>query len=420
MTNFNENNRVVITGVGAVTPIGTGKENLWEGVKRGKSAVRRITRFDPSEFRSQIAAEVTDFDPAFVNTDTKKMRRFDRYTQFALASGALALQDAGLDPSDSRFPYSKDEVGVYAGTALAGAAFGEDQHTIYLKQGLRAVNPLVALSVFGGAASCNLAIEYGFTGPNIVNNNSCASGTIAIGEAFRLIKRGEAQAMLAGGVETPLAPLVYGAFALIRAMSTRNDAPELACRPFDRTRDGFVMAEASAMLMLENYESAMKRGAHIYAEITGYGTTNDAFHMAAPRPDGVQAARSIKIALQESNISPDEIGYINAHASSTTLNDKTETLVVKQIFGDKIPCISGTKALHGHALGATGAVEAVIISLIFEQGWIPPNTNLDEPDIDCKLPFVPKEGCFHTPEYVLSNSFGFGGINAALIFKRVA
>lgn len=418
--NVNSGNRVAITGVGVVSPIGIGKTALWEGVKRGKSAVAPITRFDPSPFRSHLAAQVNDFDPAAVPGNTKRIRRLDRFSQFALMAGSQAFEDAGLDPHDQNFPYCKEEVGVYVGTALAGAAFAEEQHTMYLKEGVRVVNPMLALSVFGGAASCNLAIEYGLNGANIVNNNSCASGAMAIGEAYHLIKQGEAQVMLAGGVEAPLAPLVYGSFAIIRAMSSQNDHPETACRPFDNNRDGFVMAEGAAMLVLENYASAVKRGAHIYAELTGYGTTNDAFNMVAPLPDGSQAARSIKIALRESAITPDQVDYINAHASSTPLNDKTETLAIKTVFGEQTPCVSGTKALHGHALGATGAIEAAIISLIYQNGWIPPTTNLQELDPDCELNHVPSSGCFTQPEYVLSNSFGFGGINAALVFKRAS
>jgi 3-oxoacyl-[acyl-carrier-protein] synthase II len=410
--------RVAITGIGVVTPIGIGKKAMWEGIKQGKSGIGAITRFDPSPFRTHIAAEVKDFDPAIVPGNAKKIRRFDRFSQFAMAAGAMALADAGLDPSDGKFPYCKDDFGVYVGTALAGAAFGEEQHTIYLTEGVRMVNPMLALSVFGGAASCNLAIEYGFTGANIVNNNSCASGTMAVGEAFRLIKSGEAKAMLAGGVEAPLAPLVFGSFAIIRAMSSKNDQPDTACRPFDAKRDGFVMAEGAAILVLENYAEAVKRNATIYAEVVGYGTTNDAFNMVAPLPDGKQAARSINLALREAAIMPEQIDYINAHASSTPLNDKTETLAIKQIFGESTPCVSGTKSLHGHALGATGAIEAAIIAMIYENGWIPATHNLLEIDPDCQVNHVPSEGCYHQVEHVVSNSFGFGGINAALAFKR--
>jgi 3-oxoacyl-[acyl-carrier-protein] synthase II len=419
---MSETFRVAITGIGVVTPIGIGKQELWNGVKRGKSAIKRITRFDPSQFRSHIAAQVDDFDPTSIPGDAKRIRRLDRYSQFALAAGGQALQDAGLDSSDERFPYGKDEVGIYIGTALAGAAYAEEQHTSYIKNGARSVDVLLALSVFGGAASCNLAIEHGFCGPNIANNNSCASGAMAIGEAFRLIKRGEVKMMLAGGVETPLAPLVYGAFTFIRAMSTSNENPDLACRPFDRDRDGFVMGEGAAVLVLEEYGEALKRGAYIYAELVGYGTTNDAFHMAAPLPTGNQAARAVRLALYDSGIKPAQVDYINAHASSTPLNDKTETLAIKQVFGDlaySIP-VSGTKSLHAHALGATGAIEAAIISQIFQHNWLPPTVNLQNPDDDCDLDYIPGSGRDCKPEYILSNSFGFGGINAALVFKRAA
>jgi 3-oxoacyl-[acyl-carrier-protein] synthase II len=413
--------RVVITGIGAVTTIGIGKDGLWAGVRRGQSAVRRITRFDPSPFKSQIAAEVADFDPQDWVRDGKRLRRMDRFSLFAICASQMALQDAGLDLSDQRSPYGKDEMGIYVGTALGGVAFAEEQHAVYMNEGLRGVNPLLALSIFGGAASCNVAMELGITGPNIANANSCASGAIAIGEAFRLIKHGGARAMLAGGVEAPLAPLVFASFTLIRALSTSNETPELACRPFDVDRDGFVMAEGAAMLLLEDYQSAVERGAPIYAEIVGYGTTNDAHHMTAPLPTGEQAGRAVRLALYEAGLGLEEIDYINAHASSTPLNDKTETLAIKNVFGElayNIP-ISGTKGMHAHALGATGAVEAAICSLIFQHNYLPPTVNLRNRDPECDLNYIVGEGVERKVDRILSNSFGFGGINAALIFERV-
>ncbi len=417
---YNER-RVVVTGIGAITPIGNGRQGLWEGVRRGKSAVQRISRFDPSPFKSQIAAQVNDFDGQDWIPDSKKVRRMDRFSLFALASAIMAMQDAKLDLKDSRSPYESEDVGIYIGTALGGVSYAEEQHTVYLTEGLRNVSPTLALSVFGGAASCNIAIEMGINGPNIANSNSCASGAIAIGEAFRVIKAGGAKAMLAGGVEAPLAPLAYGAFSIIKAMSTNNESPETACRPFDRQRDGFVMAEGASVLVLEEYETAVNRGAHIYGEIKGYGTSNDGYHMTAPRPDGKQAIRSMCMALGEARLEPAQIGYINAHASSTPLNDKTETVAIKSVFGEgayQVP-ISGTKGMHAHSLGATGAIEAAICNIIFEENYLPPTVNLQERDPECDLNYIVGEGRHQKVDYILSNSFGFGGINAALVFGRV-
>jgi len=273
--------------------------------------------------------------------------------------------------------------------------------------------------VFVGASSCNLAIELGVSGPNITNGMSCASGAIAIGEAYRAISRGEADVMLAGGAEAPLSPLSYGAFAIIRAMSTRNDDPTTASRPFDKGRDGFVMGEGAAVLVLEERERALARGATVYAEIAGYGLTNDAHHMTAPRPDGRQAARAMRIALDDRGVAPEAVGYVNAHGSSTPLNDTTETLAIRQALGrtaEKIP-VSGTKGYYGHALGASGAIEAAISALALRRGWLPPSVNLQDPDPACDLDYIRGSGLEASPEYIISNSFGFGGINAALLFR---
>jgi 3-oxoacyl-[acyl-carrier-protein] synthase II len=286
---------------------------------------------------------------------------------------------------------------------------------------LREVDTTLALSVFGGASSCNIAIELGVMGPNSTNAMSCASGTIAIGDAFRQIRDGYADVMIAGGAEAPLAPLCFGAFSLIRAMSTRNEEPEMASRPFDKDRDGFVMGEGAAVLILEEYERAESRGAKIYAEVAGYGTTNDAHHMTAPRPDGSQAARSMQLALDDANVSPDEIGYVNTHGSSTPLNDTTETMAIKKVMGDrayKVP-MSGTKGYYGHALGASGAIETAICALALEQEWLPPTVNLQVADKACDLNFLPGAGRKERVEHILTNSFGFGGINAALVLRRV-
>jgi 3-oxoacyl-[acyl-carrier-protein] synthase II len=407
--------RVVITGVGAVTPIGIGADGLWEGLRRGRSAVAGITRFDAGPFRSRIAAEVRDFVPTD-HLEERKARRLDRFAQFSLVAARAALADARLDLRRE----DPDRIGTMMGTALGGAAFGEEQHRRFAVEGPRSVDPSIAVSVFAGAASCNIAIELGCTGPNSTNGMSCASGTIAVGEAWRAIALGDADLMVAGGAEAPLAPLCFGAFALIRAMSTRNDDPGRASRPFDAARDGFVMGEGAAVLLLEERDRALARGAPIYAEICGYGLTNDAHHMTAPRPDGSQAARAMRIALERARVAPHEVGYVNAHGSSTPLNDPTETLAIKQVFGEHAARlrISGTKGYYGHALGASGAIEAAICALASARGWLPPTVNLETPDPACDLDYLAGAGCDGSPEYMLSNSFGFGGINAALVLRR--
>lgn len=408
--------RVVITGIGPITPIGTTRDGFWSGLQRQRSAVRSLTRFDPSEFRSHNAAEINDFVPSD-HLDAKRAKRLDRFAQFSVVGAQMALADANLDLSKE----DRERVGANMGTALGGVGYAEGQLAVYLQQGLRAVDATLALAVFGGGASCNIAIEVGAMGPNSTNAMSCASGTIAIGDAFRQIRDGYADVMIAGGAEAPLAPLTYGAFALIRAMSTRNEEPEAASRPFDKDRDGFVMGEGAAVLILEEYGRAQARGAKIYAEVAGYGTTNDAYHMTAPRPDGSQAARSMRLALDDAHVSPNEIGYVNTHGSSTPLNDATETTAIKQVLGDrayKIP-MSGTKGYYGHALGASGAIETAICALALEQEWLPPTVNLQVADEACDLNFLPGTGRKERVEHMITNSFGFGGINAALVLRRV-
>ena len=408
--------RVVITGIGPITPIGTTRDELWSGLQRRRSAVRSVSRFDPSQFRSHNAAEVNDFVPTD-HLENKRAKRLDRFAQFSVVGAQMALADAELDLSHE----DKERVGANMGTALGGIGYAESQLAVFLQRGLREVDATLALSVFGGASSCNIAIELGVMGPNSTNAMSCASGTIAIGDAFRQIRDGYADVMIAGGAEAPLTPLCFGAFSLIRAMSTRNEEPEMASRPFDKDRDGFVMGEGAAVLILEEYARAEARGAKIYAEIAGYGTTNDAYHMTAPRPDGSQAARSMQLALDDANVSPNEIGYINTHGSSTPLNDTTETMAIKKVMGDrayKVP-MSGTKGYYGHALGASGAIETAICALALEQEWLPPTVNLQVADKACDLNFLPGAGRNERVEHILTNSFGFGGINAALVLRRV-
>lgn len=407
--------RVVITGIGAITPIGNGAAGLWEGVRAGRSAVRRITRFDPTPFRSQIAAEVDEGDLAAL-LDQKRARRLDRCSRFAVIAARQALADAGLGLQT----VPPERVGVYVGSALGGVAFAEEQHRRYLAGGVRAVDPTLALIVFSGAGAGNVSIDLGTTGPAIANANSCASGAIAIGEAFQAIRAGCVEVALAGGAEAPLAPLTFGAFAVIRALSTRNDDPARASRPFDVERDGFVMAEGAGILVLEALDHALRRGARPYAEVLGYATTSDGYHMTAPQPDGSSAARAMAEALASAGLGPEAVDYVKAHASSTPLGDRAEAAAIRRVFGpraERVP-VGATKGLHGHALGASGAWEAAICALALRAGWLPGVANLERADPDCQLDLVPPPGRPGQARVVLASSFGFGGTNACLVLGR--
>ena len=414
---MNAARRVVITGIGCVTPIGTGLEGLWAGLQARTSAVRAITRFDASHLRTQMAAEVPDFRPADL-LDAKRAKRYDRFSQFAVVSAQLALEVARLDLAAE----DRDRIGVTMGSALGGVAFAEAQAGVYAAEGLRGVDPALALNVFGGASSCNVAIEFGLAGPNVTNAMSCASGTIAVGDALHTIRYGRADVMLAGGAEAPLAKLCFSAFSIIRAMSGRNDDPATASRPFDAGRDGFVMGEGAALLVLEERGRALARGAPVFAEVLGAAVTNDAFHMTAPRPDGTKAARCTTLALADAGVAPHEVDYVNAHGSFTPLNDSTETLALKQAFGAHAPrlAVSGTKGYYGHPLGASGAIEAAITALALARGWLPPTLNLAKPDPACDLDYLPTGSEGRGAQVAVSNSFGFGGINAAVVLRRDA
>ena len=404
--------RVAITGIGLITPIGIGRDRFWTNLRDGKIGVRRITRFDPEEFPSQMAAEIDDFDPAdFLSAKRRKWT--DRFAQFSIGAARLALDDAGFSVNGNG-----NEVSVFVGSALGGLAYADDQYRVYQREGIRAVHPLLAISVFGGASISNISIEFGLCGHNVANANSCASGAVAIGQAFQAVARGDARAALAGGVEAPLSPLIYGAFTVINAMSRRNSNPAGASRPFDRDRDGFVMAEGAGIFVLERLEDALRRDAHIYGEIVGFGLSNDAYHMSAPRPDGIQTARAMQEALEQASLLPHEVEAINAHGSSTPLGDRTECLAYEHAFGSaaaEIP-ISATKGQHGHALGATGAWEVGIALMSIEYGVIPATANLSQTEDECAIrPSAKEIEC--RPQVVLSNSSGFGGINAALAIR---
>jgi 3-oxoacyl-[acyl-carrier-protein] synthase II len=403
--------RVAVTGLGVVTPLGIGIDRFWENVLDERIAVRTITRFPTDGYASTMAAEIDDFDgAAFVSG--KRLRWTDRFSQFALAATRMAVEDAAFSVTDEGV-----DTGVFIGSALGGLAYADKQYDIFRTKGLDAVRPLLAISVFGGAATCNVAMEFGIRGPNVANGNSCASGAVAIGEAYRAIARGEIRSALAGGCEAPLAPLVFGAFTIIRAMSTRNDDPAHACRPFDRNRDGFVMAEGAAMLVLERYDDALARDAHIYGEISGYALTNDAFHMSAPQADGTYNALAMQRALDEANLVAGDVDAINAHGSGTPLGDAGEAAALQIVFGERsarIP-LTATKGQHGHALGATGAWEAVLSLLAIDRGIIPRVVNFNDPDPACAVAALTAP-LRTAPRTVLSSSAGFGGINAALVF----
>jgi 3-oxoacyl-[acyl-carrier-protein] synthase II len=407
--------RVVVTGIGALTPLGTGRDGFWEGVLNEKIAVAPITRFDTAGYNSRIAAQIDDFAPDDY-MEPKRLRWTERFAQFAIAATRMALDDAHFAVNGNG-----SDVGVYLGSALGGLAFADEQHDIFREKGLGAVKPLLAISAFAGSSVCNVSIEFGLSGPTVANGMSCAAGTIAVGEAYRAIARGDTRAAIAGGIEAPLSPLVFGAFTVIRAMSTRNDDPQHASRPFDRDRDGFVMAEGAGVFMLERYEDAISRDAPIYGEIVGFGISNDAYHMAAPRPDGAQTARAIARALEEAGVGASEIEMINAHGSGTPLGDKAEARALRSAFGeaiDRIP-VTATKGQHGHALGATGAWEIALSLLSISRRRVPRVVNLIHDDPDVVLSFA-RSALECAPRLVVSNSSGFGGINAALVLKAVA
>lgn len=407
--------RVVITGVGPITPIGIGKQAFWEAIKSKKSGIGPVSGFDASMFKATSAGEILNWCPENF-FPPHRLKRLDRYAQFSVASVKLALEDSGLEYSPD---VPQERVGVSFGTALGGVSNAEGQHKAFVHGGPKSVHQTLALQVFGGSAHCNTAIEFGLRGVGTTNSNSCASGNVAIGEALRYIREGWADVMIAGGAEAPLSPLSYGAFAFIRTMSRAH--PSVACRPFDQDRDGFVMGEGAASLILEEYEHAKARDADIYAEVIGYSLNNDAFHMTTPLPTGESCVRAMSDALNYARLNADQIDYINAHASSTQLNDANEAFCIRKVFGDRarqIP-VSGTKAYYGHPLGASAAIEGVICALAIRDRLIPPTLNYQTPDPACDLDVVPNEPREAELRHVLSNAFGFGGINSCVIYARV-
>lgn len=409
--------RAVITGIGPITCIGIGRDAFWRGILAEKSGISRITSFDTSEYRAHCGGEIRDWD-ASAFFAPHRLKRLDRYAQFSVASSLLALEDAG-------FPWSREKpqarVGVSFGTALGGISNAESEHQRFLKKGARGVNQTLALQVFGGSAHSNIAIECGFRGPGTTNSNSCASGTISVGEALRYIRDGMADVIVAGAAESPLSPLTYGAFDFIKTMSRWAGEPHLGCRPFDLDRDGFVMGEGAASLIIEEYEHARRRGAHIYAEVLGYGLNNEAYHMTSPLPGGEAVIQCMREALADAELPPEKLDYINAHASSTQLNDSNEIACIKAVFGEHARklAVSGTKSYTAHPLGATGAIEAAICALAIDRDYIPPTLHWRTPDPACDLDIVPNAGRHQPVNYVMSNAFGFGGINSCVILGKV-
>lgn len=414
----NENaRRVVITGVGPITCTGIGVDAFWESIRAGRSGISRITSFDTGELKAHCGGEIRDWDPT-VFFPPHRLKRLDRYAQFSVASTLLALEDSGL-------PWSKEKpnarVGVSFGTALGGIAGAESEHQRFLKKGQRGVNQTLALQVFGGSAHSNIAIEYGFRGPGTTNSNSCASGVISVGEAMRYIRDGMADVMIAGGSEAPLSPLTFGAFDFIRTMSRWAGDPPHACKPFDLNRDGFVMGEGAAALVVEEYEHARQRGARIYAEVLGYSLNNEAYHMTTPLPSGEAVIDCMNAALTDARLAPTDIDYINAHASGTQLNDANECTAIRAVFGDHANklAVSGTKPFTAHPLGATGAMETILCALALERDFLPPTLHYETPDPACDLDIVPNHGREKTLRYAMNNAFGFGGINAVLVLGKV-
>lgn len=414
MTNV-ERKRVVITGLGAITPIGNTLTEYWEGLMSGRNGIGPITHFDASRHDCRIAGEVKGFDPLDY-LDRKEAKRMDRFAQFAVAASKQALADAQFVIND----LNAEQVGVLIGTGIGGLKVLEDQQEIYLTKGPDRCSPFMIPMMIANMAAGLTAIHVGAKGPNSCSVTACAAGSNAIGDAFRLVQQGYAQAMICGGTEAAVTPLSLAGFAACKALSTRNDDPSHASRPFDKGRDGFVMGEGTGILVLEELEHALARGARIYAEMIGYGMTCDAYHMTSPVPGGEGAARAISLALKDASITPDQVNYINAHGTSTPANDSTETAAVKRALGDHAyqVTMSSTKSMTGHLLGGSGGIEAVATVMAIANDRVPPTINLENPDPECDLDYIPNQSREQTVQVALSNSFGFGGHNVTLVFKK--
>ncbi|WP_433943434.1 beta-ketoacyl-ACP synthase II [Paenibacillus sp. SN-8-1] len=406
--------RVVITGMGVMTSLGKDLDTFWDSLVSGKSGVSRIDSFDVSDYTTQIAASVKDFNPEDY-FDRKEARKMDRFVQFAIAAGSEALKDSGIEIGSNT---DAERIGVSIGSGIGGLGTWEDQHNVLLEKGPKRVSPFFIPMMIANMGSGQMSIMFGAKGPNTTQVTACATGTHSIGDSFRIIQRGDADVMICGGAEATIRPTGMAGFCAMRAMSTRNDEPEKASRPFDTGRDGFVMGEGAGILILESLEHAQKRGAKIYAEVIGYGLSADAHHMTEPDPDG--AARCMRMAIRDAGLNPEDIDYINAHGTSTPVGDRSETLAVKKALGDHAykVAISSTKSMTGHLLGAAGGVEAVICGLSLQNGVIAPTINLEDQDPECDLDYVPNEPRQADLKVAMSNSFGFGGHNATIILKK--
>ncbi len=408
--------RVVVTGLGLITPLGIGVDSTWKALCAGQSGIGRITRFDPTGYASQIAGEVKGFDPAaFI--EKKEIKKMDTFIHYAVGASQMAVDDAGLKV----MPEEADRVGVYIGAGIGGLPAIEHYHKVLLEKGPDRVTPFFIPMVIINLASGQVAIRIGARGPNSCAVTACATGNHCIGDALRIIQRSDADVMLAGGTESCIVPLAVAGFSAAKALSTRNDEPAKASRPFDKDRDGFVLGEGAGVLVLEELERARRRGARIYAELVGYGMNSDAYHITAPSENGEGAVRCMELAIKDAKVSKDEIGYINAHGTST-MADAIETKAIKQVFGERarrLP-VSSTKSMTGHLLGAAGGIEAVFSVLAIHRNLLPPTINLDHPDPECDLDYIPWKARPASVAAALSNSFGFGGVNACLLFKRIA
>lgn len=408
--------RVVVTGLGIMSALGTGLEKNWTALTNGVSGLDRITRFDASELPTQIAGEVKDFNAEdFI--DKKEIKKMDLFIQYAVAAADMAMQDSGLVIDES----NAERVGVLVGAGLGGLPTIEKYHAAMAEGGYKKISPFFIPMLIINLAPGHISMKHGAKGPNLSSVSACATGTHSIGDAFRMIQRGDADAMIAGGCESTITPLGIAGFNVMKALSTRNDDPQGASRPFEKGRDGFVMAEGAGIVVLEEYEAAKKRGAKIYGEVAGYGLTGDAYHLTAPAPGGEGAARCMTMALKTAGVNPEQVSYINAHGTSTPFNDLYETMAIKTSLGEyaKKVMVSSTKSMTGHALGAAGGLEAVFSLLAIERGVVPPTINYQEPDPECDLDYVPNQAREAAVDIVLSNSFGFGGTNATLLFRKV-
>ena len=408
--------RVVITGIGAVSPLGTGNNANWEALVNGKSGIGLITRFDATDMPVKIAGEVSGFNPEdFI--DKKEIKKMDLFIQYALGAAHFAMEDSGLTITEE----NAERIGVLVGAGLGGLPSIERYHVALQEGGYKKISPFFIPMLIINLAPGHISMKYGAKGPNISSVSACATATHSIGDAYHIIKRGDADAMIAGGTESTVTPLGIGGFAVMKALSDRNDSPETASRPFEKNRDGFILGEGAGIVVLEEYEAARKRGAKIYAEVAGYGLTGDAYHLTAPAPGGEGAARCMNMALKNAGVNADQINYINAHGTSTPFNDLYETMAIKTVFGNHANklMVSSTKSMTGHLLGAAGGVEAVFCCMAMEKGIVPPTINYVEPDPECDLDYVPNTARNAKVDYAMSNSFGFGGTNATLLFRKI-